>query len=201
MKRMTTRQAIAELAVDVITTFLAVAVLLAIAVGSLSELLLAMPVPFWQYAWAGLIVVGSSVLVVALSPTRRRIELTSAGCLSVMVVVAILHLVPWSSRKPFLQDLERVQPGMARAEVEQIMAGYMRGTGWPEVPFADGAGPRTLTSVSTGATYQTKTDPNGQLAIKDSIVFRHSNDGRLNSDWGVVTFRNGKVIAKQFMPD
>ena len=81
------------------------------------------------------------------------------------------------------------------------MAGYIRGTGWPADPFGDGRGAESLTEVSTGASYQVEPAPNGELAIRHSIVFRHSDDGRFNSDWGVVTFRDDKVVSVQFMPD
>jgi len=43
--------------------------------------------------------------------------------------------------------------------------------------------------------------PRGELAIRLSIVSRHSNEGRPHPDWGVVEFRDGKLTSARFMPD
>ena len=122
-------------------------------------------------------------------------------CYGLMVLsLAVLYIVPWNSRKPFLRDFEKVRVGMSVPEVEAIMGGYMKGTGWPALPGADESG-GTLTEVGSGVTMDTAIDHNGEIEIKDSITYRHSNEGAFNSDWGVVKFEDGKVVGKRFMPD
>jgi hypothetical protein len=98
----------------------------------------------------------------------------------------ILYLVPWNSRKPFLRDLDRVTVGMTVSEVETIMGGYMKGTGWPANPFTkSGSSTGQLTEIGSGITMTTSNSPSGELMIQDSITYRHSDDGAFNSDWGV----------------
>lgn len=100
------------------------------------------------------------------------------------LILAVLWLVPWSSRKVFLQDLARVEPGMSRAQVEEILGGYLHGTGWPANPF-----------------WSSNESPSGELEIQGAQVFRHSNDGRFNADWAVVHFKEGRVASVEFLYD
>ena len=41
----------------------------------------------------------------------------------------------------------------------------------------------------------------GEFALRDALVFRHSNRGRFNSDWGIVSLSNGRVARVEFSPD
>lgn len=117
-----------------------------------------------------------------------------------MISLAILYFVPWNSRKPFLRDLERVQIGMTVAEVESIMGEYLKGTGWPALPGTASSNGQ-LMEVGSGITMTTSDSFSGELAIEDSIVYRHSIGGAFNSDWGVVMFKEARVVRKTFMPD
>jgi hypothetical protein len=114
-----------------------------------------------------------------------------------------LYVIPWNSRKPFLRDFDRIRPGMTFADVETIMEGYMKGTGWPAIDTSNSnpSGTGTLHEVGTDLSLPTTNTPDGELAIRDSIVYRHSNEGQFNSDWGIVKFQDGKVMAKAFMRD
>jgi len=131
---------------------------------------------------------------------RQPTLLKSSFYVALLLALVILYLVPWNSRKPFLRDLEKVKTGMTVAEVEAIMGGYMKGTGWPAMPDS-GSSTGQLTEVGSGITMSTSNSPSGELVIQDSITYRHSNDGAFNSDWGIVTFKDGKVVARTFMPD
>jgi hypothetical protein len=104
--------------------------------------------------------------------SRRWIALIAVNAL-----ILALFLVPWSSRKPFLRDLYSIKPGMTVAEAKRIMAGYKQGTGFPM--------------------------PNStqEFSLAGAIVFRHSDDGAFNADWGVVTIAGGKVVDVRFDPD
>lgn len=105
-----------------------------------------------------------------------------------LVLLAVLYLVPWNSRKVFLEDLWAVKPGMSVPEMEGIMGKYIRGSGWPANPLGSGgsAGGGQLTPSRPGL---------------ESRVYRHSTDGRFNSDWGVVYIKEGKVVGTEFFPD
>jgi len=127
---------------------------------------------------------------------RHPTRITYAMYLGLIVCLAILYLVPWNTRKPFLRDLEKVQVGMTVDQAEEIMSRYMKGTGWI-LPTSSGK----LTDVRSGVTLQTSNAPSGELMIQNSITYRHSNLGAFNSDWGVVKFKDGRVEGKIFMPD
>jgi hypothetical protein len=165
------------------------------------EVLAATPLPRQLYAAAGLLILAGGVAVLLTDPSRKRIVTTTAGCLLVVAALATLHGVPWSSSKPFRQRLARVKAGMTESEVRQVMRGYTVGTGWPADPFGDGTPPANLAQTSTGVSRPAIASLAGELAIRDAVVFRHNNDARFNSDWGVVSFRDGRVISVEFMPD
>ena len=103
--------------------------------------------------------------------------------LGLFVMVAFsVRFVDWNSRKPFLKDFYRIREGMTPAQVEQIMGDYMIGGGAP------------LGSP--------KTDLNerGEI-VTGTVTYRHTDEGWGNSDWGVVTFENGRVVQTEFLPD
>jgi hypothetical protein len=122
------------------------------------------------------------ILPVVIRPSR----LTAFVAVILVVSLTVLDHVPWTSRKPFLGRLNKLQAGMTEMQVRAMMAGFKEGTGWPTAP---------------GSRSPAGTNTNGQLALANSLVFRHSDDGRFNSDWGVVEFKDGRVIRVQFMPD
>jgi hypothetical protein len=103
--------------------------------------------------------------------------------------------VEWDSLKPFIRDLYSIEPGMDRQQVDAIMGKYMKGTGFPANPYSPSGG--TLQEASSGSTYATKTGPDGQLELVDAIVYRHTD----NADWGIVRFREGRVVTVEFSPD
>jgi hypothetical protein len=144
------------------------------------------PVAGWLYLilflffCAGIFYPGSSRPAVV-----RGVALAVIG-----LVIGALHQVDWTSRKPFLRDFARIRAGMTEAEVRQIMTGYLVGTGWPALPLDPAAN-------SAGR----PAPPAHELTLRNSIVFRHSNDGRFNSDWGIVRFSQGKVAETEFSPD
>jgi len=50
----------------------------------------------------------------------------SAGYLIFLVCLYTLHAVPWHVEKAFWMDLERVRPGMTAAEVDRLLARYIK---------------------------------------------------------------------------
>jgi len=103
--------------------------------------------------------------------------------LGLLVMVAFsVRFIDWNSRKPFLKDFYRIREGMTPAQVEQIMGGYMIGGGAPL------GSPRT------------ELNGWGEI-VAGTVTYRHTNEGWGDSDWGVVTFENGRVVKIKFLPD
>jgi hypothetical protein len=153
------------------------AAMVSVVTAAIVELLLHFPLSVWFYA-ASLTVftIGAAVALHGLRwPWPLEAVQAAAWWFAAAMALLALHLVPWTSRKPFLAQLDRVRVGMTPAEVEAIMGDYRRGTGW-----------------RVG---------NDVLAPEDAMVFRHSDDARFNSDWGVVRFAEGRVVEVRFDPD
>jgi hypothetical protein len=89
-----------------------------------------------------------------------------------LAAVAAIYFINWDSRKPFLKDLYRIEPGMTVAQVDRIMSGYLRD------PTAS-----------------------GQLSADGNITYRHTTEGWGDSDWGLVTFQDSRVSHVEFLPD
>lgn len=88
----------------------------------------------------------------------------------------------WNSRKPFLRDLNRVELGMDIQEVTTIMEDYISDTSPPLGPISGSFSP-------------------SEFSMIDTLIYRHTNQGWGNSDWGVITFTEGKVNQVKFYPD
>jgi hypothetical protein len=149
-----------------------------------AEILLGMPVSACLYLAGALALAPPWELVSARPEEGTSTNRVSRACtrrcfayLAVYACVAALHLIPWTSRKPFLQALSSIHRGMTVAEVKRRMAGYQEGTGWID-PFT-----------------------NQEIKINGSLVFRHSDEARFNADWGIVSFQEGRVVEVRFEPD
>jgi len=112
----------------------------------------------------------------------RPVKIRFLTGLLVLTLIMPVRFIDWDTRKPFLKDLYRIQPGMTLPQVEQIMGQYRQGSGWPANPNPEAQHP-------------------GELTIPDSIIYRHTDEGWGDSDWGVVTFADERVIEVQFLPD
>ena len=155
-------------------TLALLAAALAVVVAIFAEVLLCFPLDRALYLGAGALIALPWLLGWLVDGRRERIR-SGTSCLVALVTLTALHLVPWSSRKPFLQDLRRVQPGMTLTQVEEIMAGYRRGSG-------------------------VRTDE-GPLFLSDAVIYRHSDEARFNRDWGIVRFERDRVVSVEFSAD
>lgn len=163
---------------------------------ALCEVVMAWPIPRTYYAGLAFVF---AVACLRFLPLRRQwgYVLTLAVAWSAL---ATLHFVDWNTRKPFLRDLDRIQPGMTEPDVRRIMGHYIEGTGWPANPLApEGTG--TVRVVPGDSQWESGTSHSGELTLKHTVVFRHSHDGAFASDWGIVTFAAGRVVSVQFSPD
>ncbi len=123
------------------------------------------------------------LLLLVGSPRREKLLILGLF----VVVLFSIRAVDWNSRKPFLKDLYRVQEGMTLEQVEQIMSDYMGGIGYPIHPLGLPAGPPAAETEG--------------VAVPDRLVYRHTNEGWGDSDWGEIRFEKGRVVEVRFLPD
>lgn len=101
-----------------------------------------------------------------------------------LLVIAALPIVPWTSRHRFVKDLYSIKPGMTVAQVEAIMERYNH------VP---------------DARPNTRHLPSGEweLIRSDLAIYRHAggDDAGFNADAGSVNFKSGRVVDVEFLPD
>lgn len=166
----------------------------------LFELGVGYPVAWWLYGGC-FVAFGAGIL-------RRKQYRAQIGGIVIWAVLGgvcwLLYELEWNSRKGFLRDLNKVQIGMSESEVREIMAGYMEGTGWPESSFGEqgpDGGPKPLYIAGSDSSYATTNSESGEMMIAGALVFRHSDEGSFNSDWGIVSFTEGKVTGVKFSPD
>jgi signal transduction histidine kinase len=170
---------------------------IALTLFALCELGLAYPVVGWLYLSVVIVFVAGLI-----RPVSVRSQIGRVGVLvAIIAVVAAFYFVDWTTRKPFLRDLDRIRVGMTETEVRQIMGRYMEGSGWPAIPGSSTNASGTLNIIGSDSQYSTETSPSGEMGIRDSLVFRHSNDGAFNSDWGVISLSSGRVVSVEFSPD
>lgn len=139
---------------------------------------------YWQVAaiyTAFWVLIGALLLVG--SPKREKLLILGLF----VVVLFSIRPVDWNSRKPFLKDLYHVKEGMTVEQVEQIMDSYLEGTGWPARPLGLPAGEEAVETEG--------------LALPDRLVYRHTNEGWGDSDWGEIRFEEGRVVEIRFLPD
>jgi hypothetical protein len=163
---------------------------------ALCEVVVAYPVAWWLYISVAVILTAGIVRPVPVRNQFDRIGVLAA----VVALIAALHFVDWSTRKPFLRDLARVRVGMTEAEVRQIMGQHMEGTGLLAPPGTPANSPSTMNLMS-GSQYSTTTSPSRELVLTDSLVFRHSTEAAFNADWGIISFASGKVANVEFSID
>lgn len=101
-------------------------------------------------------------------PARWRLASALAGC----ALIVGIRLADTNSRKPFLRDLSRAHEGMTIAEVDRLMAPYLRS---PSAP--------------------------GELTEPSTISFRHTREWWGDSDVGLIYFRDGLVATVRFLAD
>jgi hypothetical protein len=171
---------------------------IALALFAFYEVGIAYPVVAW-WIYLCVAVAFAAGLVRPFSP---RSQLARIGALvAVIAIIVTLYFVEWTTRKPFLRDLDRIRIGMTETEVRRIMGRYMEGTGLPALPGSASNAPGTLNIVGSDSQYSTETSPSGETVVRGSLVFRHSNSGAFGADWGIVSLSSGRVVSVEFSPD
>ena len=126
------------------------------------------------------------VLVGALLLVRRPMREKVLILAFFVVVVLSVRFIDWNSRKPFLRDFYRINEGMTESQVDQIMDGYMKGY--------YGGPPPSLRK------HEPQLDEQGKI-ITGWVTYRHTDEGWGDSDWGEVTFEDGRVVETRFLHD
>lgn len=128
--------------------------------------------PLWLWTVLGVLYVLACLPVMRRANTRARVVLTT-------LFFVPLAPIPITGQERFVRDLFRIEPGMSASQVEAQMEGYIRGSGWKGV---QPLGP-------------------GEVRVPGCEIYRHSNEGSHDSDWGVVCMEGGKVVRVEFWPD
>ena len=97
-------------------------------------------------------------------------------------------------RGQFLQDLDRIERGMAVEQVDRIMGDY---SGWQ---FPAGS-TQTFVNLNAGQHPQAVAAIGGEATLVGKRIYRHTIDGASNADRGIVIFENNRVMHVEFSPD
>ena len=146
---------------------------------------------WWHYFVFGLL------WLVPCVPIARRARRRAAALIggAFLAALSVGFAFPWNSHDRFLRDLAKLRSGMTSAEVGAVMAGYMTGSGWTGAP----SGARI--NIAGGGSYASARAEDGSLAIQGCEIYRHSDEGAWDSDWGIVCFQSDRVTTIEFSPD
>lgn len=161
---------------------------LAVALPVRSVLTWGAPPAWWHYLAFGL---GWLALLFPLARRAPRRAALAASA-AFLLVLAGGFGAPWGPHDRFLEDLAGVQPGMTQGQVQNAMAGHIRGVASSSDPgderYAVGVGAETYRVVPEG----------DYLDIGGCDAYRHSGS---SADWGVVCFGSGRVESVRFLHD
>jgi hypothetical protein len=130
----------------------------------------------------------------------RRFTAAKLAILLVFICgLAIVHFVPLNSRERFLRDLRRIKPGMTAAEVETIMAKYMKNEGLSPWPMQTDSPKQDHPVRTSTPAREVAPDENGERLYY--LEYRHTEHGDFCGDQGIVHFEEGKVSRVEFLPD
>jgi len=101
----------------------------------------------------------------------------------------------YDSRNTFLADLYRLKIGDSKDKVDEIMGKYLKGTNWPT------SGKQITIPGTKREKFEIDTSKTDQLTLKNCEVFRHSNEGKYDSDWGIICYKNNIVEYLDFAHD
>lgn len=157
------------------TIFLTTLLVAALAIAGFVDTIVDVRSPAIVYVAYGLAWIAASIPMVVRWPSRPKLF-----SLAVFVVLlAVLYLVP-TKRDRFLDDLDRIRPGMTVGEVQSVMEGYFEIDDGGSVQFIGAPAP-----------------PKSEL----TLVFQHTRVGPRSADHGRVTFNNDHVTTVNFLPD
>ena len=101
----------------------------------------------------------------------------------------------FDTRKTFVEDLASLQIGFTKEQVEKIMGNYLKGTNWKLF------GSNITIPGTKRVNFEVDTSKTDQLTLKNCDVYRHSNDGAYDSDWGIVCYQNDIVEYIDYAQD
>lgn len=147
--------------------------LIALGIFIVFDMLAALTVHVWlTLAYAAIWSLIAAILLWQ-QPNRQKVLIISIFLAGILAV----HFINWDSRKPFLRDFNQIEIGMTVAQADQMMDDYIKFIG----PAAQ------LTAQ-------------GQV-VAGKVSYRHTRWGWGNSDIGVLTIEDGRVVETVFYPD
>jgi hypothetical protein len=164
-----------------------------LALATFWEVFLRYPLPLLVYAVYG----GLSITV--LFSLWRPTSLRAAVAAPLVVGLFVLYAVPWTSRKAFVRDLHRIEPGMSVSRADAIMRHYIIGSGWPVCPlpgFVPASSPQFSLRHEVEEGLLEPPPPKAEQRI-----YRHSDDPAFDSDWGIVSIQDDRVVRVEFSAD
>jgi hypothetical protein len=112
-------------------------------------------------------------LLLRQTPGRLRLSLLVLFAGAMLAI----SLINWDSRKPFLRHFYQIEVGMTATQADQVMQGYMK-------------------FISP----MTQVNERGEI-LTGPVSYRHTDEGWGDSDMGLVMFKNGRVVDRDFYPD
>jgi hypothetical protein len=149
------------------------------------------PIARWYYFAAAFVVVGLIAVRPAFAAASRSRALIICGVFAVGIIGTVG--APWTSRDFFLMDFQQLRPGMTQEQVSTAMQKYMNGTGIQNLPG--------INTIHAGAQAFRNDADSAMLKPRGCEVYRHSNEGLWNADWGTVCYEAGRVVSTEFSPD
>jgi hypothetical protein len=122
---------------------------------------------------------------------RDRRTWKFAAYVAALAALVTLIFMPWHPRKRFVRDLYSLDSGMTVDEVEAVMGGYMKGAGKKWVVPGDSAASTAGPAFPAG----------DERAHATGTMTYRWDDSDYDSDWGQVTFADGRVVKVEFLPD
>jgi hypothetical protein len=122
---------------------------------------------------------------------RDRRKWKFAAYVAALAALVTLIFMPWHPRKRFVRDLYSLDGGMTVDEVEAVMSGYMKGAGKKWV----------VPDVSEASVVAPAYPAGDERAHATGTMTYRWDDSDYDSDWGQVTFADGRVVNVQFLPD
>ncbi|HQH72906.1 MAG TPA: hypothetical protein PK360_12585 [bacterium] len=124
------------------------------------------------------------------------------GYLIFLVCLYTLHAVSWHVEKALWVDLERVRPGMTAAEVDRVLAGYIKESAAEEPGSPRGEAPPAV-AVQTGvgdSEYASAAEFAPGPGSSGNVIYRPSRPGA-GQERCVIRFQGDRVVSVEILRD
>ncbi|GAB4459492.1 MAG: hypothetical protein OHK0029_22180 [Armatimonadaceae bacterium] len=135
------------------------------------------------YAAAYALIIGALVGYVFGNKAWQHGRMIAWCGISFVLVMALLWEIPWTPRQIFFRQIANIRSGSSVSAVETSLKEY---TPVPGNRFNGSTGPpaRPLDNRLTG-----------------TLIYRRSNENSSQNDFGIIVFKNGKVVEIHAVAD